>query len=268
MLLVPQDDKARALAEEINEPLTAQKLVVKMAGPSSPGVACLANKATRNECLHGIQDKAKSDAVFVVSGAMKGARGSLTIEMLVDGKVVKKQTTAVAKGRVKQQTKGMLAQLIKLIPKGEAAAPVEAPKVTVTQKEPEPEPEPVKPPEPEPVKPVADAPKVTPRLTPEPKRDDDLELRTPAPIAKKPKVGAWIFTGLAVAAAGTAGTFGGLGMAGKSQLENAPNGVSPLTYPEATALQQTTNTQFTVALGSGIGAGVAAVVAAILWGVE
>lgn len=270
VLLVPTDDKARALAEELTEPFAAAKLTVKMAGPSSPGVACLADKATRDACLTGIGEKAKVVAVFVVSGAMKGARGALTLEMLEGGKVVKKSTTSVAKGRVKVQMKGPVAQLIKLLPKTEPSAPLEPTKVTVSpkEKEPEPEPEPVKPPEP--VK-VADAPKKTepaPVLTPKPRVDDELDLRAEPPPQRKPKVAAWVVTGLAVVAAGTAATFGGLGLAGKNQLSNAPGGISPLSYSQAQALQQTTNTEFTVALGAGIGAGVTGVVAGILWGVE
>ncbi len=268
VLLVPQDEKARALADELNEPFTAAKLTVKMAGPGSPAVNCLADKATRLACLTGIGEKAKVVAVFVVSGAMKGNKGVLTLEMLAGGAVVKKESTKVFKGRVKQQMKGPIAQLLKLLPKGEPAAPTETPKVVVTQKDPEPDATP----QPAVVEPleVADAPKrVEPVLTPRAQQpNDELELRGPAPRASKPKVAAWVMTGLAVVAAGTAATFGGLGLAGKGRLETAPGGVSPLSYSEAQALQQSTNTQLTVALGTGIGAGVSGVVAGILWGVE
>ena len=268
VLLVPQDEKARALADELNEPFTAAKLTVKMAGPGSPAVNCLADKATRLACLTGIGEKAKVVAVFVVSGAMKGNKGVLTLEMLAGGAVVKKESTKVFKGRVKQQMKGPIAQLLKLLPKGEPAAPTETPKVVVTQKDPEPDATP----QPAVVEPleVADAPKrVEPVLTPKAQQpNDELALRGPAPRASKPKVAAWVMTGLAVVAAGTAATFGGLGLAGKGRLETAPGGVSPLSYSEAQALQQSTNTQLTVALGTGIGAGVSGVVAGILWGVE
>lgn len=270
VLLVPQDEKSRALAEELHEPFTAAKLTVKMAGPGSPAVSCLADKATRLACLTGIGEKAKVIAVFVVSGAMKGNKGVITLEMLAGGAVVKKESTKVFKGRVKQQMKGPIAQLLKLLPKVEPTAPTETPKVVVTQKEPEPEPDAT--PEPAVVEPlkVADAPKrVEPVLTPRAQQpNDELELRGPSPRASKPKVAAWVMTGLAVVAAGTAATFGGLGLAGKGRLETAPGGVSPLSYSEAQALQQSTNTQLTVALGTGIGAGVSGVVAGILWGVE
>lgn len=268
VLLVPVDDKARVLADELADPFGAAKLTVKMAGPGSPAVTCLADKPNRDACLTVIGEKARVIAVFVVSGGLKGAKGPLTLELLAGGKSLKKQTTTVTRGRVKQQMKGPIAQLLKLVPKTEATPPTTEPaKATVTQKDLEPEPQP----EPEPVKPVvvADAPKKTePVLTPKPALDDQLDLRSEAPRAAKPKVAAWVVTGLAVVAAGSAATFGGLAMANKSQLERAPDGVSPLTHAQAQALQNTTNTQFTVALGSGIGAGVAGVVAGILWGVE
>lgn len=274
VLLVPEDENARALAGDLVDAFTAQKLVVKTAPAGSPAVACLSKGDERNACLSAIGEKAKSIGVFVVSGGLKGAKGTLTLELVLNGAVAKKESTKVNKGKVKQQMKGPLWGLIKLLPKADAPAPVDGPKVTVTEKEPEPEPvkpDPVK--EPEPVKqpdPVAknDAPKKDePKLTPR-KVDDDLDLRTPAPKAGKPKVAAWVVTGLTIAAAGTAATFGGLGLAGKGRLETAPNGESALTYQEAVQLQQASNTQLTVALGAGIGAGVGAVVSGILWGVE
>jgi ribosomal protein L24 len=269
VLLVPADDKARALAEELTQPFADSKLTVKMAGPASPGVACLSDQAGRDACLTGIGEKAKVVAVFVVTGALKGAKGPLTLEMLAGGKVVKKVTVTVAKGKVAQQMKAPVAQLIKLLPKTEPSAPVEPTKVTVTPKEPEPTPRQTEP-EPTPVKvKVADAPTRTePVLTPTPRPDDGLALRTEPAPKSKPKVAAWVVTGLAVVAAGTAATFGGLGFAGKSQLANAPDGVSPLSYSQALALQQSSNTQLSIALGAAIGAGVSGAVAGVLWGVE
>jgi hypothetical protein len=275
VLLVPEDDKARALAAELVEPFTASKLVVKTAPAGSPGVACLAKGEERVACLTALGEKAKVVGVFVVGGGLKGARGTLTLELIVDGAVVKKSSTPVNKGKVKNQMKGPLWTMIKLLPSGESSTPVEGPKVTVTQKDPDPEPvvtkkDPEPPPRNDPpprTDPVAtDAPKTT-SLTP-PAKPDPIDLRTPAPKASKPKVAAWVVTGLTVAAAGTAATFGGLGAANKGRLDAAPSGQSALTYQEALALQQQTNTQFTVALGTGIGAGVGAVVSAILWGVE
>lgn len=116
--------------------------------------------------------------------------------------------------------------------------------------------------EPEPVKPPAgDAPKAV-ALTPAPKEPPVVTTTVPA---RGPNVAAIAVTGVAVAAAAAAAIFGGMGMAGKAQLANAPNGMSPLSYQEAVDLQSSTNTNFTIALGAGIGAGVSAGVAAYLW---
>jgi hypothetical protein len=259
VLLVPTDEKARVLAEELVEPFGAQKLTVKTAGAGSPAVSCLKAK-DRVPCLTALGEKAKVIAVFVVSGAMKGAKGVLTLELIADGKVLKKDSTKVNKGKVKAQLRGPVERLLAMVPRASdepAAAPVRA-IVTDTPKEPEP-----------PAVATTDVPKKEePQLTAPQPQPDPLALQQPLPKQSKPKVGAAIVTGLAVAAAGAAATFGALGMTNKAQLETAPNGVSALSYAEATQLQQTSNTQLTVALGAGIGAGVAGVVAAILWGVE
>ncbi|MDP3153268.1 MAG: hypothetical protein Q8N23_11390 [Archangium sp.] len=263
VLLVPVDEKARVLADELIEPFGANKLTVKMAGPGSPALNCLKDPA-REVCLGNIGEKAKVVAVFVVSGALKGSKGTLTLEMSSKGTVLKKDSTRVTRGKVKTQMRGPLASLLKLLPSSEPSAPVEPPKVTVTETQKEP----VQAVEPAPAK-VADAPKKTEPLALTPtKSADPLALTTPAPKQVKPKVAAWVMTGLAIAAAGTAATFGGLGLSNKAKLETVNEGISTLSYNEAVALQQTSNTQLTVALGTGIGAGVTGVLAGILWGVE
>ncbi|MDP1826556.1 MAG: hypothetical protein Q8L48_25020 [Archangium sp.] len=265
VLLIPVDEKARVLADELIEPFGAAKLTVKMAGPGSPAFNCLKD-AERETCLSNIEDKAKVVAVFVVSGALKGAKGTLNLEMLAKGVLLKKDTFKVNKGKVKQQMKGPIANLLKLLPKAETAPPVETPKVTVTetQKDPEPVVEPRR--DPDPV--VVDVPKKPEPVTLTPsKPSDPLALTTPGPRpVKKPKVAAWVVTGLAIAAAGTAATFGGLGFSGKGRLEQSTQGT--ISYTDAQKLKADSNTQLTVALGAGIGAGVTGVVAAILWGVE
>jgi hypothetical protein len=268
VLLIPVDEKARALADDLIEPFGAVSLTVKMAGPGSPALNCLKD-AARDACLGTIGGKAKVVAVFVVSGALKGGKGTLTLEMLSKGVVVKKDSFKVQKGKVKTQMKGPIAALIKLLPKPEATTPVEQPKVTAVVETPK-DPDPVEPPvrDPDPPK-VVDVPKkIEPvALTPS-KPPDDLGLKSKPLPAKKPKVGAWVVTGLAIAAAGAGGTFGALGFMDKGRLETAPDGVSTLSYREAQALQQKSNLELTVGLGAGIGAGVAGVLAAILWGAE
>lgn len=263
VLLVPVDEKARVLADELIEPFGANKLTVKMAGPGSPALNCL-KEAAREACLGNIGEKARVVAVFVVSGALKGSKGNLTLEMLSRGVVLKKDSTKVSKGKVKTQMKGPIASLLKLLPASEPVAAVEQPKVTVTETQKDPD----QVAQTDQTK-VADAPKKTEpvALTPM-KSADPLALNTPGPKPVKPKVAAWVFTGLAIAAAGTAATFGGLGLEDKAKLETTNGGTSTLSYSEAVALQRTSNTELTVALGTGIGAGVTGVVAAILWGVE
>jgi len=262
VLLVPEDDKARVLADELVEPFGAAKLTVKTAGPGSPAVTCLRDPAARLACLQTIEEKAKVVAVFVVSGALKGAKGTLTLEMMAKGQVLKKESFKVTKGKVKTQLRGPIANLLKLLPKSETSTPTEQPKMTVTQTQKEPEPEPV----PEPV--VTDVPKKTEPVALAPTTTvDPLSIKQPLPKPVKSKAAAWVVTGLAVAAAGTAATFAGLGFADKAALEKQ-SGVATISYNDAVALRDASNAKLSVALGSGIGAGVAGVVAGILWGVE
>lgn len=266
VLLVPQDEKARVLADELVEPFGAAKLTVKTAGPGSPAVTCLKD-AAREACLQTIEEKAKVVAVFIVGGALKGTKGTLTLEMLSKGVVLKKDSFRVTRGKVKTQLRGPIANLLKLLPKSETSAPpTEQPKMTVTPTQKDPEPEPVVEPEPK----LTDVPKKTEPVAIAPTTTaDPLSIKSaPPPKPAKPKVAAWVVTGLAVAAAGTAATFAGLGFSGKSQLEKTEGGVSTISYNDAVALRDASNTQLTVALGTGIGAGVAGVVAGILWGVE
>lgn len=268
VLLIPVDEKARVLADELVEPFGAAKLTVKMAGPGSPAINCLKD-ADRNGCLGNIEEKAKVVAVFIVTGALKGGKATLTLEMLSKGEVIKKDSTKVTKGKIKNQMRGPIAGLLKLLPASEPSAPTEQPKATVTQTQKDPDP-PAEPPrnDPDPPKTV-DVPRKTEpvALTPT-QTSDPLLIKTPVTKASKPKVAAWVVTGLAVAAAGTAATFAGLGFSGSNRLSQTADGISTLSYSEALELQQTSNTQLTIALGTGIGAGVAGVVAGILWGVE
>ena len=267
VLLIPVDEKARVLADDLIEPFGAVSLTVKMAGPGSPAFNCLKNP-DRGGCLGAIGEKAKVVAVFVVSGALKGAKGTLTLEMLSKGTVVKKDTFKVQKGKVKAQMKAPVAALLKLLPKAEPVVPVEPTKVAVVETPKDPDPI-ADDPYGEPAPKVVDVPKQVESVALVPtKTSDPLVLKSTLPPAKKPKVAAVVVTVLAIAAAGAAGTFGGLGLAGKGRLETTTNGTSTLSYPDAQALQQTTNLELTVGLGAGIGAGVAGVVAAILWGAE
>ena len=265
VLLVPEDERARVLADELAEPFAAAKLTVKTAGPGSPAVTCL-KSAERDACLANIEEKAKVVAVFIVTGALRGAKGIMTLELLSKGAVLKKESFKVTKGKVKTQLRGPIASLLKLLPKIETSTPTETPRATVTQTQKDSEP--VAEREPDQPK-VSDAPTRTAPVAIAPTTTaDPLSLKTPAPRAVKPKVAAWVVTGVAIAAAGTAATFAGLGFSGKSRLETTAEGISTISYNDAVQLRDSSNAQLTVALGAGIGAGVAGVLAGILFGVE
>jgi hypothetical protein len=258
VLLVPQNSASQALADELSPSLASAGFTVKMAGPTSPAVKCLAAPKSRDACLTGIAAKAKVVGVLVVNGRWKGKKGTLTLELVANNSVLQKLTTAIVKGRVKPLMAAPLSRILKALP---SAAPAPVPAVVA-------EPQPAPAPTPEKPAPELDAPqKSAVVLVPKAPREE-IDLREEPVRAPKPKVAAWVVTALAVAAAGTAAAFGGLGFSNKAQLEKAPDGLSSLTYSEAVALQQTSNSQLTVALGSGIGAGVAGVVAGVLWGTE
>lgn len=272
VLLVPEDEKARALAGELVDGFSAAKLTVKTAPANSPAVACLKDKAQRTACLAAIGVKAKSIGVFVVSGGLKGAKGTLTLELIVNNAVAKRDTTRVLKGRVKTQMKGPLANFIKLLPMDDSPpAPAPEPaKVTVTET-PKEDPPAVTPPEEKKPVVVADAPRKTEpaALTPKARPDDELDLRSTVKPAGKPKVAAWVVTGLTIVAAGVSVTTAVLGTSDKGRLETvSSDGTSALSYQQAIALQNSANGNFTVSLATGIGAGVGAAVSGILWGME
>ncbi len=251
VLLVPADDKSRPAAEAMVDPLSSEKFVAKMAPAGSPAVSCLSSSATRDACLAVIEEKAKVVGVLIVTASMKGARGTVALELFGNGATVKKDSVKVTKAKLKKDLRKPTLALLKLLPADEAAVAEPAPVVV----------------EPAPV--VADAPKKDePVLTPEPAPEPVLDLKQEPPEAPKPKVAAWVMTVVTAAALGTAATFGALGMTKRAQLENAPDGVSPHSYSQAVELQQQANRDLTIATGAGIGAGVGFVITAILWGVE
>lgn len=290
LLIVPRTEAARLTCENLVEVFTAQKLTVKMAGPKSAAVACLGKPAAqRPACFLDATTKSRVDGVVLISSAKRGAQVTVTMELLsrATGKVHATQKVRApakalkAKANVPVQ-RLVVEMLVEDAPaRGQPGAPVVAledgdeelaPLGVVAVKQPEPPPEVLAPPEdakpvapeppPKPV--VADAPK-TVTLTP-PVKDTPVVV-APGP-SKGTNVPAIAVTGVAVAAAAAAAVFGGMAMASKAQLESAPNGISPLTYEEAVALQSRTNTHFTIALGAGIGAGVSAGVAAYLWAAQ
>lgn len=248
VLWVPTDEAARRLTAEVMDALRAAKLEPEVGSTGSPASRCLKRGAARDTCL-----RALSETVLVGSGTLKSGRGRLTLELVVQGISVAKERAVLRKGRIKAQVNGLIGLIVKLVrlrPTPDPTVALEAPARAVS-------------PLPE------DAPaKAAPPVLAPSRPADEVQISMPLKPAAKPRVAAWVVTGIALAAAGTAATFGGLGIAGKERLDAAPAGISPFSRSEAAALQESTNLQFTVALGTGIGAGVSGVVAAILWGAQ
>lgn len=294
LLLVPRTEAARPVCESLVEAFTAQKLTVKMAGPKSTAIACLGKPAAeRPACFLEAAKKSRVDGIVLISSAKRGAQLTVTMELLskVTGKPRTTQKVKAPQKTLKAKANKPVQRLVvdMLLEDGptpaEGAAPIAAledgpveddelaplPALGAQSEPPAEEPPVATPPEPAKPEAVVEAPPVKPppadapttvALTPPPKE-------TPVVIAPVPQKGspaaAITVTGVAVAAATAAALFGGMGLAGKAQLESAPNGVSPLSYDAARALQSSTNTNFTIALGAGIGAGVSAGLAAYLW---
>lgn len=299
LLLVPRTEAARPVCENLVEAFSAQKLTVKMAGTKSTAVACLGKPAGEQPtCFLEAAKKSRVDGIVLISSTKEGAQLSVTLELLskVTGKPRTTQKVKAPLRTLKAKAYKPVQKLVvdMLLEDGPAPAeggapiaaladegvdddelaplpslgspPTETPPMPVQSEAPAETPtEPVMP---EPAalvetaaKPPVDAPRVV-ELMPPPSQ-------TPVIVAPPPSKGspaaAIAVTGVAVAAATAAAFFGGMGVAGKAQLANAPNGISPLSYREARALQSSTNTNFTIALGAGIGAGVSAGLAAYLW---
>lgn len=273
VLLVPKGAASRAVAEELIDVFSAQQVRVKLAGDRSPAEQCLSAGA-RGRCLRGLEHQAKADGVVVLEAVTSGKQVKASFELLVEGAVVRKDTVSAPTGKLAAKAEPVVQQLMQAMKRANRPTVAKAPPAPEPPPERLPEGSVVAPPVLKPVvesQPVAPPPSDAPTATvlrPEASAPDVLRVSEVAPPAPKVKVGALTATGVAVAAAVAAVAFGILGADSQSRLGNAPNGLSPLTYTEATALRDQSNTQFTVSVGAGIGAGVAATVAAILWGVE
>lgn len=257
VLLVPADDKSRPAAEAMVQTISAEKLVAKMAPAGSPAVNCLATAASRDACLADIEARAKVTGIFIVHAVMKGAKGTVNIELFANGATVTKETSKVTKAKLKKDLKKPVLALLKAVPVDQ---PVPAPISSAVAVD-----------EPDAPVVVADAPtKEAPVLTPKEEvvPPAAVDVKTKVDPAPKPKVAAWVMTGVTAAALGVTATFGALGMTKRAALERAPDGVSPYAYSQAVQMQQEANRDLTIATGVGIGAGVSFVITAILWGVE
>ena len=264
VLLVPSDERSRPVAEELIETFAAEGVTVKLAGPSSPAVKCLANKEKRNACLGELEGKAKVDGVVVMVAKLKGPKVTIGFELLSGGEPLRSTTAKGVKGKLRATARPDVAALMWALkkasdtPEAPPEKPAEAPVMTVTTR-------PLDAPKP----PPADAPKPEPAPVLAPAKapiDDELALReAPPPPASKGKPAAWVVTGVAVVAAGAAATLGGMGAAGTSRLATTTDGVAGLSYADAEALRDASNTQLSAALGLGIGAGLAGITAGLLW---
>lgn len=265
VLLVPSDERSRPVAEELIETFAAEGVTVKLAGPNSPAVKCLANKAKRNTCLGELEGKAKVDGVVVMVAKLKGPKVTIGFELLSGGEPLRSTTAKGVKGKLRATARpdvGALMWALKKAsdtPEAPPEKPVEAPVMTVTTRPLDaPKPPPADAPKPEPTP----APVLTPTKAP---IDDELALREAPPPPPKGKPAAWVVTGVAVVAAGAAATLGAMGAAGTGRLATTPDGVSTLSYADAEALRDASNAQLSAALGLGIGAGLAGVTAGLLW---
>ncbi len=277
VLVVCADDASRNLKDDITELLSSAKMTVKAAGPKAPATACLSQPAaSRQACFATAGGAANVETLLLVSTKSQGANLVVTFEVLsaVDGKSVKKEVLRTAAPRFHQNAGPILRRVMgpgaKKSPTTNANAPAAASAVSDSGKKPPKPPELDPPPFAEPSAKTPEPTRVAVSDRPttvvlEPSVSSTSITAADLTVTTSSHTGAWVTTGVAVAAAGVGGAFGGLGLSNRAKLANAPNGVSPLTYSQAQALQQTSNVQLTVALGAIIAAGVSGGVAAILW---
>lgn len=272
VLVVAENDAARDVAGELVEPFGKAKVKMKVAGTQAPASQCLLRPSgDRNRCLAQAGETAFVDAVLELGASTSKGRTTVTFLLLSldDGKLIKKEVATGPSANLGGALKPVIARIARLVKPRPA----------------EPKPEPVKtePVKPDPVaktEPVKTEPVKTEPVKAEPVKQPDAPTKTNlepvvvtppesvvAPVEKGSglTVAAWTTTGLAVAAAGVAGTFGGMGLSARGQLDQNEGGSSPLSRSQANALAAQANTNFSVALGAGIGAGVLGVVSAILW---
>lgn len=266
VLVVGENERGREVASELSEVFAKQKVKMKVAGPQAPATSCLFRPASeRGRCFSQAGQTAFVDAVLQVGATTAKGRTTVTFQLLSldDGRVIKREVATGPSNNLGKALAPVVTRLAKLIkPQGGGSKPPE--KVEPEKTEPEPV---VVAPEPTKTTPVKTTPDVPKKTVLEP-----VVVAPPpsivAPVEPKGNgltVAAWTTTGLAVAAAGVAGTFGGLGLSARGELDKNEGGVSALSRSQANALAGQANTNFTVALGAGIGAGVLGVVSAILW---
>jgi hypothetical protein len=258
LLVVCADEASRNLKDDITEVLLGAKTVTKVAGPKAPATSCTTVPASRKqECFATAGGAANVDALLLVTTSEKAGALSVTFELLsaTDGKSVRREALRTTAAKFKAQAAPVLKRVISAASVKKAAPP--PPPVIVKHESAIPEAMAA-------VEKTSDRPVVR-SLEPGPSEPVPQVVAAPVVTATDSHAGAWVTTGVAVVAAGVAGTFGGLGLSNRAQLGRTTNGVSPLSYSQAQALQSTSNVQLSVALGATIAAGVSGGVAALLW---
>lgn len=270
VLVVSENESAREVAGELNVYFQKQKVKIKLAGPQAPATQCLGRSSSeRPRCLSQAGQTAFVDAVLQLGATTAKGRTTVTFQLLSldEGRLIRREVATGPSGKLGAALKNVVTRL------SAAVKPRPAPKPEVeppTLEKPAPVPVVVTPPPrepPPPPTPVAAAPDAPrkPKLEPVVVQPPPSVVAPVEPSGTGLKVAAWTTTGLAVASAGVAGTFGVFGLNARTQLDAESGGVSSLSRSQANALAAQANRDFTVALGAGIGAGVLGVVSAILW---
>lgn len=266
VLVVGENERGREVAAELSEVFAKQKVKMKVAGPQAPATSCLFRPASeRGRCFSQAGQTAFVDAVLQVGATTAKGRTTVTFQLLSldDGRVIKREVATGPSNNLGKALTPVITRLAKLI-KPQAGGSKAPEKVEPEKTAPEPvvtAPEPVKT---TPVQPSPDVPKKT-VLEPVVVAPPPSIVAPVEPKGSGLTVAAWTTTGLAVAAAGVACTFGVMGLNARGELDKNEGGVSALSRSQANALAGQANTNYSVALGAGIGAGVLGVVSAILW---
>jgi hypothetical protein len=283
LLVVPANPASRGICEDLQEPFAATSSRVKLAGPRSEAVGCMAKRGTaRVGCLADAEAKAKVESAVVVAATRRGGLLTVTLQLVGrGGELVHQETFRVARARLGPQARAALERGLAALRSSPTATARAAP-APVPKPEPEPEPEP----ELEPLT-VAEAPAPRPVATDVPReapprgldaprapaalqpsvgaQRPELTSAQPAPVTKRSNAAAWVVLGAAVVAAGVAGSFAGLGLSDRARLGTTTGGVSSLSYGQAVQLRDQANLELSVALGAGIGAAVLGSTAGVLW---
>ena len=292
VLVVPDDEaRARGVGDIVVEVLSNAGVTLKLAGPKAPITECTRqdDPAERRKCLSEFGTRATVSSVLFVAVTEDKKVITATLELVAQatGKLVKAITIKATTAKWEKQAGTQLKVLKGPINAQRFVAREIAREIPATKTgEPEPKPEPG---EAKVEEPKAEEPAAKEEPAPEkaavagrdesrrePEADDRPVNTTLTPTDERPEVsvedsepthaGAWTVTGVSLAAVAVATTVGLIGLAGKSRLDSAPNGLSPMSYGQATALQSASNTQLTVALIVGLVAIASGATAGLLWG--